>query len=233
MLTLIHGDDISASRKTLSELKLKFEEGEIITFAGSKVSLNDLVISADSLSLFENERLVVLENLITDSSPTHYDLLLSYLIRKKVFARIILWEEKEIGKTIINKYFKEAKNIICKLPKLLFNFIDSIGEKPINELLLLFDKLTKLQTSEIVFAMIFRQWRNLVLAGDMGLNAFKDLPYWQSQKFIKQSTFISQEKLITSYRQLLNVDWKVKSGQTPYNLKKLLDIFFISLYYEI
>ncbi len=231
MLTLIHGDDTVAARKVLMELKDKYSDSEIVSFLGNVVGLTDIISCSDSLSLFSQEKAIILENLLSQSKPTVKEEILDYLNKNSTIP-VILYEEKELEKTTLNKYFSKAKIILCKLPQHLFKFLDSIKSSPTPDILATFHKIIKDRQGEFVLSMLIRQWRNLIVAKDLGPAGFSNLPSWQASKFIRQSSFFSLSQLVSSYRQLLSLDLKVKTGLSCYNLNQLLDIFLVSLYYE-
>lgn len=232
MLTLIHGNDKVASRKVLEELRLKYSSYENIVFGGEKMTLTDMVMSADSMSFLAPQKLVIIENLLTGSVNREKEAILDFLRDKKISAEVILWEGKELPKTIINKYFSDATVVSCPLPAILFRFLDSIGEKPLPTILSMLHMLAVEREAEFILSMLIRQWRNLLIASDLGKSGFAAIPSWQAGKFINQARYFSLKSLISSYRQLLSFDIKIKTGLTPYSLRELLDIFFVSLYYK-
>lgn len=233
MLTLIHGDDVVSSRKALEELKMKFPSFERVVFPPEKANLTDIVTAFDSMSLFTNQKLIIIENLITGPANRDKEEILKALINNKLGAEVVLWEGKEVSKTTTNNYFSAAKVIFCRLPAVLFKFLDSIGEKPLPTILSMLEKLSDERGSEFIFTMLIRQWRNLLVARDLGMSGFTGVPAWQALKFINQARYFDAKNLISSYRLLLSLDIKVKRGKTPYSLRELLDIFFVSVYYQI
>ncbi len=228
MITLIHGDDIVSSRKALEDYRLKNSGAEIIRFDGNTLDLPSLVTTSQSQSLFGSKKLIIIENLLGGSFSNQKENILSFLSSSDVGQQIILWEKSEIGKTVINKYFKGAKVILCQPPLLLFRFVDSLGEST-EKLLTLYHALLSQRDPELVLAMLFRQLRLLIIAKEMGEKGLKTLASWQAYKFVKQANLFTAERLYKAYRGLLLIDYNVKTGQTPYNLSQLLDIFLINL----
>ncbi|MBI5452391.1 hypothetical protein HY945_02925 [Candidatus Gottesmanbacteria bacterium] len=228
MLILIHGDDIVSSRKALEEHKLKEKGVEIINFDGNVLDLPSFVTAADSQSLFGEGKLIIIENLLGSSLTKQKEKILDFLNSSELSQKVILWEKGEIGKTAINKYCPKGKVILCQPPLLLFRFIDSLGDH--NErVLTLYHALLAQREPELVLAMLFRQLRLLIIAESMGEKGLKAQASWQAHKFIKQANLFGKEQLYRAYRSLLLIDYNVKTGQTPYNLSQLLDIFLINL----
>lgn len=232
MITLIHGDDVVSCRKTLDNLKGKYEGYEKILFDGTKISLTAFISATNSLSIFGQEKLIIVENLISAIATKEKEEILNFIKNQKNLSEITFWEQKEVSKLIIKKYFADAKIIFCQLPPILFKFLDAIGNKPPNQILLLFSNLAKERDAEFILSMLIRQWRNLIIAKDLGEVGFTGMPSWQSFKFINQARYFNSENLFLSYRQLLLLDQKVKMGLTAYTLNQLLDIFLVSLYHQ-
>ena len=229
MLTLIHGEDTVASRKQLSEEKEKGTGQDLITLEGVKLQYNDIILATQSSSLFANTRIVVIENLLFGGLSKAKIEIINYLTSKECRVDIILWEKTEITKVVITKYFSSAKVFSFKFPTSLFKFLDIIGTTTSSQLLVSFHGALKNSNTELTFALLLRLFRNLIIVKDLGNLAIEELPSWQLNKFISQSRYFTFEGLISSYRKLLSIDFKIKNSQTPYNLSQLLDIFFVTL----
>lgn len=232
MLTLIHGDDIVSCRKALDDLRTKYDGYEKVLFDGAKITLPAFVSAAGSLSLFGKEKLIIVENLLSTVSTKDKEEILNFVKNQKNLPELIFWEQKEISKLTAKKYFAAGKIIFCQLPPILFKFLDAIGDKPPDQILALSSKLVKERDAEFILSMLIRQWRNLIIAKDLGILGFESIPSWQAYKFLNQARYFELEKLISAYRQLLSLDQKVKMGLTAYNLNQLLDIFLLSLYHQ-
>lgn len=232
MLTLIHGDDTVSSRKKAMDLLGKNPDCEKIYLDGAKITLTDIISAADSLSLLAQKKIVYIENLLKRPASSEKDKILDFLKTKETTAEVIIWEENEVGKSVISKYFDRAKVIFYPLPAVLFKFLDAIGEKPVNHVLTMFHTLLATSEAEFIFSMMVRQWRFLIIASDLKDAGFAGLPSWQAHKFARQANFFQLKELISAYRQLLSLDARVKMGLTSYALSDLLDIFLASLYYK-
>src|SRR3989338_1693145 len=95
MITLLHGEDIVASKNKLLELKQQYKDKEIIILDGPKVTLNDLVLAFETRSLFVQDKLVIIENVLSAKSSRAKDDRVDY-IAKETIAEIILWEGNEL-----------------------------------------------------------------------------------------------------------------------------------------
>lgn len=229
MIILIHGDDIESSRKILTDYKNKYSDAEIIVFDGSKLLLSDLVLACEASSLFQLSKVIVIENILVGGVTSQKVSLFDYLTNKEIQYPVFIWESRQIDKLILKKYFSSVKIYECQFPALMFRFLDSIGKISTKMIIEAFHQLLSQKDVEVIFAMLIRQWRLLIIAADIGMQGFPDMPSWQANKFISQACVFKKEDLIKSYRQLLLIDYQRKKGQTPYTLIKLLDIFFTTL----
>lgn len=229
MLTLIHGEDTVASRNRLTEEKEKLTSEDIITLEGTKLQYSDVILATQSGSLIANTRVVVIENLIFGGLSKAKIEVINYLTSKECQVDIILWEKTEITKGIITRYFSSAKVYSFKPPTVLFKFLDIIGTTSGPQLLISFHNALKNSSAELTFVLMIRQLRNLIIAKDLNSRSFETIPSWQLNKLASQSRYFTLDGLIFSYRKLLSIDYKIKNGQTPYNLSQLLDIFLVTL----
>ncbi|MBI2616928.1 hypothetical protein HYW55_02260 [Candidatus Gottesmanbacteria bacterium] len=229
MIILIHGDDHVSSRNKLIEEKNARKSDDIKTFEGSKVTAKDLTEETFSQSLFSLPQTIIIENLTNLPKSKSKEECINILLSVGETRTIIFWEKSEVSKATINKYFSHTKVYGYTYPKLLFAFLDSIGKVRQNDLLQTFHRLLTQSDAELVYAMLIRQWRYLILARDLGLSGLHSLSPWQARKFMDQSHQFSLDDLQKSYRQLLAIDASVKSGQTPFTTSQLLDIFLVNL----
>ena len=93
----------------------------------------------------------------------------------------------------------------------------------------MFHQLLQQQEINFIFAMIVRQWHflTLVISSKGGDNL--NIPSWQASKYSHQTRFLGKDKILLSYRHLIAIDYKIKTGQTPFTLTEMLDIFLLNL----
>lgn len=228
MIILIHGDDLVSSREKLLQEKQARDDNEIISLDGQDITLEDLITTLQTPSLLQIKKTLIVEDLLKKKPDKIKDKIISYLVKASEFNPIILWEGKEIGKGLIKKYFSKAKVYTFLIPRLLFKFLDGLAPSSRSNLLL-FQQVLEKTDVELVFAMMIRQLRYLIIAKDLGSNGLDDLASWQANKFIRQSKYFSLEKLISEYRKLLAIDYNIKTGKTPYSLTQFLDIYLVNL----
>lgn len=228
MILLIHGEDAVSSRKILDDQKEKHKDDERQYFEGSSLDLETILTCDQSQSLFQNSKTIIIENLLSGQLSNQKEKILSYLSSEQLTSNIIIWEKGEISKSNIKKFLPYAKDILCQPPQMLFKFLDTMFDNPVSSISL-FHNVTSIREAELVYSMLVRQFRYLIIARDMGAVGLSDMQRWQAEKFVRQAMQFDLNKLISFYRFLLSIDYQIKSGQTPYSMTELLDIFLLNL----
>ena len=228
MVTLIHGDDNENSRKKLNELLNQSKDSEIVRLNGGKITLTDIIVACESTPLIGEKRTLVIENLLSGKISSLKEEILNYLKNSSLTLSLLIWEKKTVTKTVIKKYFPETKEYLFQIPQLLFKFLDQLGSTDSANQIRSFHNLLPNQEASFIYAMMLRQIRNLIIAKDLGTKGFPQTSGWQAQKLISQARKYSLNDLISLYRQLLSIDYKIKSGITPLKLEQLIDIYLAS-----
>lgn len=130
MISLLHGDNIVASRKELDRLKSEFR-GEIIDLDGTTLSETDFIQATQSNSMFGPSRLVVIENL------PKFDL-------SATTSEVIIW----VGKKVTPP--KNVTGVEFKAPASIFKFLNSMTVADFREAL-------KDNDIQFIFIMLSRQ----------------------------------------------------------------------------
>src|SRR6266571_7453061 len=118
MLTILHGDDIAASRKAFLDLKQKHPDA--LFLEGEKLTLNDLEQAFASDGLFVTNKIVFIEQLLTKKKKSkERDELIEKLNSYASSHEIMLWEGKELDKSALTSV-KTATVRPFKLPQALF-----------------------------------------------------------------------------------------------------------------
>ncbi|KKR31345.1 MAG: hypothetical protein UT63_C0073G0011 [Candidatus Gottesmanbacteria bacterium GW2011_GWC2_39_8] len=229
MITILHGENTVLSRQELNTIKTQSKDKETISLDGKSLDITKLTQALEARSLFVEEKLVIIENFLTRLGRKTKDDVLEYLSKSEIQPELVLWEGKEISKALLTKYFPKAKVRAFKPEASMFKFVESIGVVSVHDLLLLHHDLLKKEAAELVWFMIVRQFRYMILARDMGETGLAEFPPWQRGKYISQSKFFSLQQLILAYRKLLEIDLKIKRGLTPMPMDSLLDIFITSI----
>lgn len=229
MLTIIHGNDIAISRKKLFELKNQDSQSEIISMEGVKVTLTDLISACESVSLLAENKVVIIENFFKKGLTKDKKEAITYLSQLKSDSQIIIWEDSEIDKKVLAKYFTKNRIVTCNIPSNVFKFLDSIGMLSQSEIVKRFHELNKTYETEYIYVMILRQIRLLIIVSDRQVKEIPSLFSWQLSKLTNQTRYFNSISLISLYRQLYTLDYKIKLGLTPFTLSQLLDFFLLNL----
>lgn len=198
-LLLLHGPAISSSRKKLLDLKEKFDPSSIIVFDPTTPS-GQVLASLQTMSMFGEERLVVIEN------PPD-DLLLDFPLPTSHFPLLALWFDHEIDpkKYLVSRsgpkaevmFFPEGKEVS------VFPFLDLLANKNPKAFLEM-DKLKKAYGSQYVITMVFYMLRSLVYPAKSS--------EWVKKKAARQRANFTDEDIKNLYKFILEVDFKVKKG---------------------
>ncbi|MDD5147612.1 MAG: hypothetical protein PHV63_03660 [Candidatus Daviesbacteria bacterium] len=200
-LLALHGSAIEASRRKLGELRKKFDSNNVVVFEEA----TDLQVIKSSLvtsPLFSDQQLIILENppedFACDSSLTsdHLSVILWFDHEVSEKKPVMEWVKKNKGQVF---YFPESREIS------VFPFLDFLAAKD-KKAFLEAEKLKKANFDVHYFiTMVFYLLRNLVVTP-------KTAPDFVKKKLIRQRAAFSLEKIEELYRDILEIDFKIKSG---------------------
>lgn len=230
MIKILHGENIVESRKALTELatNARSEGTETVSLDGAKTTLTQVRSNLESSSLFGKSRLVIIENLLTGQKSATKTKILQYLAEQKFDNDLVLWEPKEVSKKVLNQLPKVEIRFFRVAP-VIFRFLDSLQPNNNKEMLRLLKEAKAAEEQEMIFYMIIRQIRLLLLAKDSDNRSLAYLPSWQQKKFLSQSKFFTLDQLKKIHQQLLEIDFSQKTSGDPYSLSSRLDLLIASL----
>lgn len=200
---LLHGSAKAASRKKLIDLKQKFSakggpssgwDANNVVVYEEGADLKTIKEALFAQSLFSDQQLIVLENPSED--VTFYQL-------PTTNYQLILWFDHEVdtkkwsGFEVL--FFPEAKEIS------VFPFLDLLAGKDTRAFL----ELQKLKNAgfDIYYCltMVFYLLRSLAVTP-------KKAPDFVRKKLARQRVNLTLEKITDLYKEMLEVDFKIKSG---------------------
>ena len=228
-MMILHGENNLLSRQKLNQeidnFKLK-TQGEILRYDGQNINLIDLKQSLESPSLLGDNYLIVLENLFSGRTSKEKQKILDYL-KKSLPKNLIIWEGKKIDGRILTSF--KGQNLRFDLDPVIFLFLDSLTPgNAKNSLSLLHQCLTQ-DSPEIIFFMLQRQIKYLIIAADLGQKGLTMMDSWRAQKLSQQAKKFTLVRLMKIYRQLLKIEAEQKTGRTPFNLASQLDLLIASV----
>ena len=228
-MMILHGENNLLSRQRLTSEIANFKnktQGEVLKFEGSSLILMDLRQALESSSLLGEIYLVVIENLFSRRISKEKQKIIDYL-KKTVAQNLIIWEGKKIdGRTLTS--FK-GQVLRFDLDPVIFRFLDSLSPGKAKISLTLLHQCLTQDPPEIIFFMLARQIRFLILAADLGKKGLGQMESWRAEKLIRQARYFTLIKLMKIYRQLLKIEVQQKTGRTPFTLSSQLDLLVTSL----
>lgn len=200
-LQLLHGPATSASRKKLQDIKKSFSPDDIVVF-DSEVDPGQVIANLMAVSMFSESRLVIWENppedFIFDASLiTYHSSLVLWFDHEVAAKKPILVAIQELKGEVL--FFSEAREIS------VFPFLDLLASSDKNAFL----ELEKLKNAgfdiQYFLTMTFYLLRNLVATP-------KNAPQFVRDKLQRQRTNFPREKIVDLYKDILEIDFKIKSG---------------------
>lgn len=229
MVTIIHGQDTSASREHLLSLMQDTKQFPIVE--GTKLALTALVQSFEGGGLFSQEKKLLVENFFSDRKPgTEFDKIIEYAVSSEHKGHVIFWERKELTRKQLS-LVKNASVHIFQYPQVLFSFLDSITPGNGTNAIALFHQVLASKEVELVFFMLIRQVR-MLLTQDAKHSAIEEiarLAPWQKAKLTRQSELFGQAVLARMYEQLFAIERGTKTGTLPTPLVPAVDFFLLGL----
>lgn len=236
MLYFIFGDNIVESRKKLQEILGKHKEVSCIK-TESCLSFLDFTLLVKGKALFSENQIYIFENFFKGKTEKWKNEI-KYNELEQDDNIYVFWEDNSpntAGKKA--SLFANKKNVFeFKIPNLLWNFLEEIKpEKQNTEQKILIQKLNKIlkTSSEInyLFLMIIRQFRLLILSKEKYADYpsdFKKLTF-QKYKLAKQCSYFTKEQLFKNYKKLLEIEERLKSGNSIYELTTEIEKFLLNL----
>lgn len=231
MMTLLHGNNIVASRAKLIERidEARGQGKEIRQLDGKILDGPALTQAVESSSLFGGDVLVIVDGLLAKSGKKEKQasLLLDILKRSETATDIILWEEKEIGKTLTGLLGSKCSVELFKTPVVIFQFLDNIAPGRTSELLGILHQALEFDAAELIFALLVRRVRQLIQLRDNVMP--EGLQGWQAGRLTSQARLFTMDGLLSMEKKLLEIDVSIKTGTSPFPLAQQLELFFIGL----
>ncbi len=219
MITLLHGDNIEASRSEFIRMKAAAKDKDIRTFDGRTIDAASLTQGLESRSMFGGETVVFIENLFGKlGRKTKLIEQLAAIIGDSA-SDVVVWEDKEMGTTVLKNLGKATVRLF-KIPSIIFQFLDTLS-------LPTYQQLVQTEPPELVFSMLTRRIRQLIQLRD-GVTP-EGMQGWQISRLTRQAKLFTMERLLAMYKKLLDIEYSIKSGSSPFSLKQLTEQFLIDL----
>ncbi|MBI2613200.1 MAG: hypothetical protein HYW62_00265 [Candidatus Levybacteria bacterium] len=234
MLTIIHGDDISASRQFFQDLKNK--QSDYVLLDGNKMTITDLVQNIQGSGLFGSKKAIFIEELLTKLKKASKESkeILDFISKNTKNATFVLWESKEISKRDLS-FFKNAIAKYFKLPKNIFLFLDNLKPGNAKNSLNLFHQALGNGIKEgLILFMMQRQIRILLVLCHAETSASQideviRLAPWQLEKLERQAKSFDILNLKKIYKKLYEIEHAQKTGTLSLSLVQSIDILLLEM----
>ncbi len=207
-LLLLHGPAVNKSRQTLTDFKKKFDSSNIVVF-DKGTDLQTILGSLSTYSLLSEEQLFILENPPEDLDFDPFTFPGS--------LTVIFWFDHEVAKKEIAEYVKKHGQILF-FPEgkeiTVFSFLYYLANKEISAFLEL-GKLKKGFDIHYFLTMTYYLLRKLVVTP-------KGAPQFVLQKLQKQRQNFNLEKVMQLYKDVIEIEFKIKSGLLEENQAEFL-----------
>lgn len=227
MLKVIHGENQVASRKKLVEFikQAKQQNKEVISLNAEKLDRAKLESALLSESLFNNEKLLIIEGVYSLPKSKKKDEFIELISSASI--EIILWDKKLLSKTNLKKLPTDLENYEFKITPKMWTFLDTLSTNPKVKTLMmkLFKESVEGDGAEFVFLMMARQIRILIQVKEN--HPPKIAPFMLS-KLNKQAKDFSLKKLLDLHQQLYLIDQKQKTSTSLLSLEGELDLLLFS-----
>jgi DNA polymerase III delta subunit len=229
MIILLHGDNIVASRSELNRFREVSVGKEIINLDGKNLEESTLIQSLEGSGLFNDNVLVVIENLFGKIvKKTGLVKKYAQIIDKSVTSQtVLLWEDRELPKGVMTLLGSNVTNRLFAIPKTIFTFLDSIGAVKPDKLLLLYSETIKTSAPELLMFMFSKRIRQLIQVKDHA--ASPDILSWQIGRLTSQANYFTMEKLVMIYKKLTQIEYSIKSGTSPFDLTQNLELLLTEI----
>lgn len=229
MITLLHGDDITKSRTELLRIKNLAQEKEIREINGKTVTEDLLLQSLSSSSLFGNDTVVVIDNLFSSQGKKlkRIEALASIVKKESQTVDVLLWEEKEVGKTALTQLGTGVTVKLFKLPVIIFQFLDSLRPQNEKGLLSLYRQIVATEAPELVHALLIKRLRQLIEL-QAGMTP-PTLQSWQVSRLTNQARSFTINQLLQAYTRVIKNDLSMKTGTGALSVRENTELLLSSL----
>lgn len=228
---LLHGENILASRRVLVEkINLYRLQGkEIIRLDSKNSNFTEIKQACESNSLFGQEKIVVIENFYSLPKSKTKNEIIDYFRNLSSASLLIFWEKKALTVGQIKKLPSKTQLLLFKIQPVIFKFLDSFFPGNAKQCINLLYQCYQVEDEEMIFHMLCRQIRLLILAKELGGKGLLPMPFWMQNKFIGQSRWFNLDQLVSLYQNLLKIDYERKSGAGLMPLTFQLDLLTAKL----
>jgi DNA polymerase III delta subunit len=219
-IIILHGDNSQESYDRLTKFidTAKKRGWEITRLSAKDDNFTENLVTK---SLFEKERLIIVSDIIS-ITKRQFKWLNEH--KDRFDETVVFYHPSTLSKTAIKKFPKKINVEEFKLPKLIWEFLDSFYPGNTKNSLLLLHRIVENDAIEFVFSLLGSQLRNLywIKVDPKSLN----LPSWRLGKLKRQASHFTEVQLKNIISEMSKADIKSKSSSD--NLIDLVDFIIIN-----
>lgn len=218
-IVLLHGDDSNASYARLTKfIEVAKERNWEVNFLEYEEKIEEKLRGS---SLFAKESLFVLRGVNKFPKGSIKKLLAKAL---NYPGNLVIYHSDTLSKEILSSFPNEVKVEEFKLPRIIFDFLDSFYPGNARASIRLLKEITKREPAEFVFALLAKHLRDL-----FWVKEGNSIPYpsWRVGKLKKQASKFEVEQIKKIINYLAELDIKVKTSEA--DLPSSLDLVIVSL----
>ena len=229
MITLLHGDDTTKSRNELQRLRGLAVGKELRELDGKTVTEDILLQSLSSSSLFGDDLVVIIENLFSSQAKKikRVEALAKLIVSESQGVEIILWEEKEVGKTALTHLGPKITVRIFSLPVIIFQFLDSVRPRTVKTMLPLYRQVVEHEAPELVHALLLKRFRQ-ILELKSGITP-PGMQSWQISRLTNQAQSFTIDQSQEAYKKILQNDLQMKTGSGALSLQQNTELLLTQI----
>jgi len=188
MIYIFHGDNHKDSRQATNQLIDSFKESNTLRLDYKKTDLETVNNFLQGTTLLSSQKTLLLDNFFSVTKAK--DKLVQLIKQDTPTTNIIIWQNKKLTTTQL-KTFPQAKIQFFDLPNYLWGCINAVKPKNLKVFLPLYQKVI---TQNLYDLFLYLLKNNL-------------------RKQISTYSSFPRPRLIKTYLQLIDLDYKNKSGQ--------------------
>lgn len=188
MIYIFHGDNHQDSRQAVNQLINSFKESNTLRLDYKKTELETVNNFLQGTTLLSSQKTLLLNNFFSITKTK--DKLITLIKKSTPNTNIIIWQNKKLTATQL-KTFPDAKIHLFNLPNYLWGCINAVKPKNLPVFLPLYQKVI----SQNLYDLFLYLLKNNI------------------RKQISNYSPFPKPQLIKIYLQLIDLDYKNKSGQ--------------------
>ena len=225
MLTIIHGENVVASRNyLLSQIDQFKKKGQEVLFLDEKNFTPENLVAALEKDLFGQQKVVVFESFSHLKPNPKKEA--TEIIKQHPEGILFLWEAKTLPASFF-KPFPKGQARLFKPSPILFQFLDALSPKNKQKTIFLLGQALKRRNRFGLFSYATNKRFNFNQRNHEEKVSARQA--WQKEKLKKQAQDFSQEELTDFLCQLIWLDYQQKTGQLSYPFEFGLELLLAKM----